>query len=128
MKTLENTIKKSNEIKAILKFNSIEIDEFYLIKAHGDSMEFILCEDDTMAKRVFGGDVTVTGYRNFGSNVREVQMSTGSMGGYDDTCKASVNKVFLQAELLKNWAVFTEVATAVMNAEQAAQNLRLLSE
>ena len=128
MKTLQNTINKSNEAKAIFKFNNIEIADLYLIKVYVDSIEFILCEDDTMAKRVFGGDVTVTGYKNFGSNERAIQMNTGSMGGYDNTCKASVGKVFLQAAALRNWNSFTEVCEALMNAEQAAQNLRLLSE
>ena len=128
MKTLEQLIAKSNEVKGILFNNGIVIDDNILIKVYSDSMELILCEDGTMAQRVFGGEVTVNGYRDWKANKRDIQISSGSMGGFTPDCVASTTKIFTQAAILNEWSAFCLIASALMNEQEAANQLSMLTK
>ena len=127
MKNLQELITKSNEVKAILSNNGIVIDNNILIKVYSDSMELILCEDGTMAQRVFGGEVTVNGYRDWKANKRDIQISSGSMGGFTPDCVASTTKIFTQAAILNEWSAFCNVASALMNQCEAENQLSMLN-
>ena len=128
MKNLQQLIDKSNEVKGILFNNGIVIDDNILVKVYSDSMELILCEDGTMAKRVFGGEVTVNGFRDFKSNRRDIQISSGSMGGFTPDCVASTTKIFTQAAILNEWSAFCNVASALMNEQEAQNQLSMLTK
>ena len=127
MKTLEQLIAKSNEVKGILFNNGIVLDDNILVKVYSDSMELILCEDGTMAQRVFGGEVTVNGYRDWKANKRDIQISSGSMGGFTPDCVASTTKIFTQAAILNEWSAFCLIASALMNEQEAANQLSMLN-
>ena len=128
MKTLQELIAKRNEVKGILFNNGIVIDDNILIKVHSNSIEMVLCEDGTMAKRQFGGDVTVNGHTDFGTNNRRIELNVGSMGSFDVNCVASTTKVFTQAAILKEWTVFCVIATALMDEVEAQGLLSMLSK
>ena len=127
MKTLEQLIAKSNEVKGILFNNGIVIDDNILIKVYSTSLELILCEDGTMAKRVFGGDVTVNGHCDFGTGRRRVELNVGSMGSFTPDCVASTTKVFTQCAILQKWESFCQVAVALMNQAEAENQLSMLN-
>tara|TARA_R110000744_G_scaffold129076_2_gene236412 strand:+ start:72 stop:467 length:396 start_codon:yes stop_codon:yes gene_type:complete len=127
MKTLQELIENSNAVKAILANSGIELNDNILIKVYSTSIEMILCEDGTMAKRVFGGDVTVMGHCDFGTNERRIELNVGSMGSFDVNCIASTTKVFTQAAILKNWDVFVLIASALMNVQEAKNQLSMLN-
>ena len=128
MKTLQQLIEKSNTVKAILANNGIELNDNILIKVHSTSIELILCEDGTMAKRVFGGDVTVQGHTDWQSKNRKIELNTGSMGSFDINCVASTTKVFTQAAILKEWESFVLIAKALMDEVEAQNQLSMLTK
>jgi hypothetical protein len=127
MKTLEQIIAKSNEVKNLLANNGIELNGNILIKIQSESMQLTLCEDDTLSTRVFGGDMTVNGYRDFETNIRKIELSVGSMGTFTPNCIASTTKVFTQAAILSNWSVFIEIVSALMNKVEAVNKLAMLT-
>tara|TARA_R110000796_G_scaffold149574_1_gene266385 strand:- start:236 stop:628 length:393 start_codon:yes stop_codon:yes gene_type:complete len=127
MKTLEQLIEKSNAVKSLLANNGIELNDNILIKVYGESLEMITCTDETLSVKVFGGDVTVYGYRDFKSKVRKIELNTGSLGSFDINCVASTTKVMTQAAILKGWSVFVEITTALMNEQEVANQLSRLN-
>jgi hypothetical protein len=127
MKTFEQIVAKSTEIKNLLANNGIELNGNILIKIQSESMQLTLCEDDTLSTRVFGGDVTVNGYRDFETNIRKIELNVGSMGTFTPNCIASTTKVFTQAAILSNWSVFIEIASALMNKVEAVNKLAMLT-
>jgi hypothetical protein len=103
------------ELRRDLSDKGIHINENYVIKVFGTSIEFIL--DDGEGKKVFGADVNVYGYRNGFSEdgAREVKINAGSMGAVDNTCVATVAKHNLMSTALNNWEEFVESCEVVMD-------------
>lgn len=102
------------ELRNDLNDKGININENYVIKVFGNTVEFIL---DDNGQRVFGGDVTVNGFRNgFVENgPREVKIGKGSMGAVDNTCSATVEGTLLMATAFQNWEEFVESCEVVMD-------------
>ena len=126
MKTLEQVIAKSNEAKLALSKVGVVLGDNILVKTFGCSMELITCTDDTLATRVFGGSVDVTGHIDFGTKDREIKLNCGSLGAFDNTCIASVSKVTMQSNILANFEGFAKVVTLLMDAEETANQLAAL--
>jgi hypothetical protein len=124
MKTLETIIAKSNEVKSLLANNGIELGDNILIKVYGESLEMITCTDETLSTKLFGGDVTVYGYRDFKTKERKIELNSGSLGSFDINCVASTTKIMTQHAILKEWNKFVEIATLFMNEEE--NNFKML--
>tara|TARA_R110002126_G_scaffold243570_1_gene386972 strand:+ start:70 stop:456 length:387 start_codon:yes stop_codon:yes gene_type:complete len=128
MKNLEQLVAKSNEVKSLLADNGIELDDNILIKVYGESLEMITCTDDTLKSKVFGGDVTVYGYRDWKSKVRKIELNTGSLGSFDINCVASTTKICTQHAILLQWNKFVEIATLFMNEEETKLKMLMLKK
>jgi ribosomal protein L2 len=126
MKNLQQVIAKSNEAKLALSKVGVVLGDNILVKTFGCSMELITCTDDTLATRIFGGSVDVMGHQDWNTNKREIKLNCGSMGGFDNTCIASVSKVTMQANILANWSGFATVVTLLMDKEETANQLAAL--
>ena len=127
MKTLEQLIAKSNQVKSLLADNGIELGDNILIKVYGESLEMITCTDETLSTKIFGGDVTVYGYRDFKTKVRKIELNAGSLGSFDINCVASTTKIMTQHAILKEWYRFVEIVTLFMNEQEVANQLSRLS-
>ena len=123
MNTLETIIAKSNEARIALETAGVVLDNNILVKIHGESIELMLCEDDTLSKRVFGGEINVYGYKAYGSSDRNIEINTGSMGSFTPNCVASTKKVFTQAAILSNWHNFSLVCGLLMDKAEAENKL-----
>ena len=129
MTNLETMITKSNEIKGILKNMGIELPDNVLIKVWNESAEIITCTDSSFHEKVFGGDVSVTGYMRHRSSDREILLNVGSTGSFDDLDIASTSKVWIQAAILKNWSAFKNVMCIYMDSEMAEnKRIQLINE
>ena len=126
MKNLELAIAKSTEAKKALAKVGIELGDNILVKTFGCSMELITCEDDTLAKRIFGGSVDVTGHQDWKTKNREIKLNCGSLGAFDPSCVASVSKITMQHTIINNWKGFETVCTLLMDREETANQLEAL--
>ena len=126
MKNLQQVIAKSNEAKKALSKAGVVLGDNILVKTFGCSMEFITCEDETLATRTFGGSVDVTGHKDWKTNKREIKLNCGSLGAFDNTCKASVSKVTMQANILANWSKFAAVVTLLMDKIETENQIEAL--
>ena len=117
MKNLKQVIAKSNEAKAVLSKAGVVLADNILVKTFGCSMELITCTDSTLAERVFGGGVDVTGHIDFGTKNREIKINVGSMGAFDPSCKASMSKITMQHAIVNNWEKFATIVTLLMKEE-----------
>jgi hypothetical protein len=102
------------KLKKSLIEKGIKIPNGYVCQVWESSAEFILVDKDE--KRIFGGDVTVGGYRNWKTKVREIKIGKGSMGPFDMACIASVNSYLLMAELINNFQIFEAEVEKSMEA------------
>ena len=125
--TLESVIAKSNEAKVVLESCGVVLHEQILVKVFSTSIELILCEDTTMAKRIFGGDVTINGHVDWGTKNRRIELNCGSMGSFTPECQASTQKVFTQAAILSNWSEFKIGAALLMDQVEVANQLSMLT-
>tara|TARA_B110001452_G_C14850702_1_gene297144 strand:- start:9 stop:425 length:417 start_codon:yes stop_codon:yes gene_type:complete len=115
------------ELREDLNDKGININENFVIKVFGSTIEFIL---DDNGKRVFGGDVSVNGWRNgFVENgPREVKIGKGSMGNVDNTCSATVEGTLLMATAFMNWEEFAESCEVVMDKFEVLAKERLANK
>ena len=100
-----------NEFKKALSNEGIVVDKDFVVKVYDNSIEFIL---DDNGKRVFGGEVTITGFKRFGGE-REVKINKGSMGSVDITCVATVKTTVLMADIFNKWYEFADLAAKYMD-------------
>lgn len=126
MKNLQQVIAKSNEAKKALSKAGVVLGDNILVKTFGCSMELITCEDETLATRVFGGSVDVTGHLDWGTKNREIKINVGSMGAFDPSCKASMSKITMQHAIVSNWSKFATIVTLLMDAEETKNQLEAL--
>lgn len=108
---MRDVFKLGLELREDLNEKGITIGENFIIKVFSDTVEFIL---DDNGKRVFGGEVTVTGYKRFRTE-REVKINKGSLGSVDNTCVATVETINLMCAALNNWEEFAESCEVVMD-------------
>ena len=103
------------QLKNDLNDKGIKINDNYVIKVFGTSIEFIL--DNGEGKRVFGGDVNVSGFRNAfeKDGARAIQINTCTMGSVDNTCTATVESTLLMAAAFTNWEEFAKSCEVVMD-------------
>lgn len=113
------------ELRNDLNDKGIEINENFVIKVFGNTIEFIL---DDNGQRVFGGDVNVSGYRDFKTEAREVKIGKGSMGAVDNTCDATVEGTLLMATAFQNWEEFVESCEVVMDKFEALRKEKLANK
>tara|TARA_R110001606_G_scaffold381470_1_gene542685 strand:- start:1899 stop:2267 length:369 start_codon:yes stop_codon:yes gene_type:complete len=113
------------ELREDLNDKGININENFVIKVFGSTIEFIL---DDNGKRVFGGDVNVSGYRDFKTEAREVKIGKGSMGAVDNTCDATVEGTLLMAAAFTNWEEFAESCEMIMDKADRLQQERLANK
>lgn len=123
---LEQVIAKSNTAKLALSKVGVELGSKVLCKVYGQSIELITCTDDSLTERLFGGNVDVTGYTSWKSNNREVKISTGSMGAFDPSCKASMSKIAIQHSIVSQWDKFVLVVTLLMDKVETENQLEAL--
>jgi len=115
-------LRNGDKLRNELAEQNINVSYDWVIKVYPETIEFILVDEN--AQRVFGGDVSVTGYRNYGEKTRDIKMNTGSMGAFDIDCQASTQKVFLMNDFLTKWEEFKAVCTWCM---EDAENDRKVS-
>lgn len=113
------------ELRNNLNDKGININENFVIKVFGNTIEFIL---DDNGKRVFGGDVTVNGFKDFRTEAREIKIGKGSMGAVDNTCSATVEGTLLMATAFQNWEEFVESCEVVMDKFEELQKERLANK
>lgn len=99
------SLEAGNILREDLQDKGLEISNEFVIKVYYNSIEFILDKD---GKRVFGGEVGVSGFINFKTGLREIKINKGSMGSFDMTCEASVKSTLLMADFINNWEEFSE--------------------
>ena len=116
------------ELREDLNDKGISINENYVIKVFGSSIEFVL--DNGEGQRVFGGDVNVSGFRNsfVSDGLREIKINSGSMGSVDNTCTATVESTLLMATAFTNWEEFAESCEVVMDKYDALAQERLANK
>ena len=118
---MKSFLELGKEFKLDLEDKGFAIENNYLVKVFNTTIEFVLEDEDN--KRVFGGDVNVSGFKDFGSNERKVLINAGSMGAVDNTCVATVAKHNLMSTALNNWEEFAESCELFMDkADQQLKN------
>lgn len=118
---MKTTIKVGLELQAGLKLRAdlydrggyIIISKAFVIKVYKDTMEMILSDNE--GKRIFGGEITISGYKNSKTNIREIKFNKGSMGSFDLSCEASVQTTLLLAHLISNYKEFAKAVTYAMD-------------
>ena len=119
-------IRNGDKLRNELAEQNINVSYDWVIKVYPETIEFILVDEN--AQRVFGGDVSVTGYRKrvgFSKpKARDIKMNTGSMSAFDIDCQASTQKIFLMNDFLTKWEEFKAVCTWCM---EDAENDRKVS-
>ena len=103
---INRQIELSNRFKNALEICGVTVNKNWLFKIYEDSIEAILTEDESL-KRVFGADINMYFYKQFYGDEpsRKLQLNTGSMGSFDLSCTASVEKHILISEFIKNFTV-----------------------
>lgn len=119
---MRSVMKLGLELKEDLREKGLEINDNFLIKVFTSTVEFILEDED--GKRVFGGEVTVTGYKGYNGK-REVKINKGSLGSVDNTCVASVETINLMCTALNDWEEFAESCETFMDEALRLQKERL---
>ena len=114
------------EFKLDCEEKGFAIENNYLVKVFTNSIEFVLQDED--CHRVFGGDVNVSGFKDFGSTERKVLINAGSMGAVDNTCVATVAKHNLMSTALNNWEEFAESCEVFMDKAEQLQKERLANK
>tara|TARA_R110000803_G_scaffold200577_1_gene264971 strand:+ start:453 stop:851 length:399 start_codon:yes stop_codon:yes gene_type:complete len=105
-------MQSGDKLRNELSEQNINVSYDWVIKVYPQTIEFILV--DEYAQRIFGGEVMVTGYKNYAEDQREIKINTGSMGGFDIDCQASTQKVFLMNSFLTKWEEFKAVCAWCM--------------
>lgn len=108
---MRNVLKLGLELKNDLREKGLEINDNFIVKVFSNNVEFIL---DDNGKRVFGGEVNVTGYARFEGD-RDIKINKGSLGAIDNTCVASVETINLMCMALNNWEEFAETCETFMD-------------
>ena len=99
---VDRQIENSNKFKNALILCGLAIDKNWFFKIWDRSIEIVLTENGTF-ERVFGSKVNLYVEIDLFTKQKGVKLSTGSMGSFDMSCKASVAKCLLMSELVKNF-------------------------
>ena len=105
------------ELKEDLKEKGLEINDNFIVKVFDNSIDFVLSDED--GHRVFGGEVSVTGFTKFRGDFdvdgREIKINKGSLGAVDNTCFASVATTNLMCMAFNDWEEFAETMEVFMD-------------
>ena len=113
------------ELREDLNDKGININENFVIKVFGSTIEFIL---DDNGKRVFGGGVDVSGWNNTRTGDRDILINSGSMGSVNVNCVATVETTMLMAAAFTNWEEFAESCEMIMDKADRLQAERLANK
>jgi len=116
---MKNVLALGLELKNDLREKGLSIDDNFVVKVFSNNIEFILDED---GKRVFGGEVNVTGYAQYEGD-RDIKINKGSLGAIDNNCVASVATINLMCMALNNWEEFAESCEFAMDTMERRLSL-----
>lgn len=103
------------ELKQDLREKGLEINDNFVVKVFSNTIEFVLADED--GKRIFGGNITVTGFAEFEGD-RDIKINKGSMGAVDNTCVATLESTNLMCMALNNWEEFAETCHTFMDMKE----------
>lgn len=106
MKTsnVDYRLELSNRFQNALETCGMTVNKNWFFNIHEASIECILTKDDS-TERVFGSNIDLLYYEQYSGNDRKLQLNTGTMGSFDLSCTASVEKHILITEFIKNFPV-----------------------
>jgi len=98
--------------------NIIILNTGYQARIGSTSIELELIEN---GQRVFGANVEMYAHIDWNTGEKNFQLSAGSMGAFNMSCKASVSKYLLMAELIKNFEAVSKLALQFMHLNEVMQ-------
>ena len=105
---IDANIERSNQFKNALIECGLTINKNWFFHIYENSIEVMLTEDES-SQRVFGSGIDIYNHLDFKSKETKVKLSSGSMGSFDLSCTASVEKYLLMAEFIKNFSLLEKL-------------------
>tara|TARA_R110000737_G_scaffold350745_1_gene390703 strand:+ start:124 stop:504 length:381 start_codon:yes stop_codon:yes gene_type:complete len=105
---IDASIERSNQFKNALIECGLSVNKNWFFNIRKNSIEVSLTENESF-KRVFGSTIDIYNSFTFKSEETIVKLSSGSMGSFDLSCTASVEKYLLMAEFVKNFSILEKL-------------------
>ena len=105
---IDANIERSNQFKNALIECGLSVNKNWFFNIYENTIEAFLTENESF-QRVFGSGIDIYNHLDLKSKETKVNLSSGSMGSFDLSCTASVEKYLLMAEFIKNFLILEKL-------------------
>ncbi|MDB9801106.1 hypothetical protein OAB94_01890 [Flavobacteriaceae bacterium] len=117
--TIKEIKQADKQFIADLQEQNIHIDLNWKVRVYSSSVELILVDENN--NRIFGGDITVNGHKDYNSELRDINLNLASMSDVTDMNFAACKRIEMSAYILKNWISFKAVCEWSMDDVEALE-------